>query len=213
VSPVQTETDTEIAGKTETTTETLPRPSNTTESLAGTSESSPAQQTPTPQLNETKYPVGLPYQTFGVSSTTSPLLGEGSKPAASVHPIRSEDEWQTIRTSGSEQPAELFEGYEFVTETDFDSETIIIVQRSYITGVMLQLESVSGVGTNEVLIRAKRIGESPVNTRHYRYLFIRLPTDGDEIEQITVKLEEFGEVVTLEYDGSGTPTPLPAGEE
>lgn len=207
ISPTPTVSPTENTRTTvETETESPTREPTETRTATAEPTETPETPTPTPELNKTRYAVGLPYQTFGMSSTDAPLLGKHDTHAG-VYPIRSKQEWKEVRTDGDQNAAETFEGYEFIAETDFSSETIVIVQKSYITGVVMQLESVSGVGTEHISMEARRVGETPLNTRHFRYLFVRLPTDGEEIERITVEIEQFGETVTLEYDGSGTPTP------
>lgn len=193
----------------ETPTRTAPSTPTATETPTATDTPTEDRETrsPTPDRNQTQYDVGFPHRTLGHETGDHQLLGDGEDAENGVQPIRSAAEWRQVRTDGDRDTAAFFRDYEFVAETDFDTETLVVVQRFYGSGLRPQIESVSGVGTPRVTIQAERVGFMPVQTVEFRYAFVRLPTAGDEIDRITIEIEENDEEVTLVYDETGTSTP------
>ncbi|MEZ3115879.1 hypothetical protein RYH80_08105 [Halobaculum sp. MBLA0147] len=192
----------------ETSTRTAPPTATATETPTATDTPTDDPDTPTltPALNQTQYDVGMPARRSGVDTSSGPLLGGEYGVAAGVAPIRSAAEWQRVRTDGTQAVADAFEGYEFVAETDFDTETIVVIQRDR-TGVRLRLRSVDGVGSPEIVIDGRRVDAAADRETDFEYLFVRLPTGGDEIERITAWISGYGTGSILVYDCACSSTP------
>ncbi|MEZ3115880.1 hypothetical protein RYH80_08110 [Halobaculum sp. MBLA0147] len=212
-SGAKTPTPPEASGSETLTRTAQPTPTATeTPTATDTPTDDPDTPTPTPALNQTQYDVELPFQTrptllsWGLLSGVQER-GSGSDIAASVRPIRSEAEWQRVLTNSDPEVVDAFEGNDFVVETDFGTETLVIFQRDYGYGLKPQIESIRGVGTPEIAIRGERVGTMPSQARGIKHVFVRLPTDGDEIDRITVQMEKNGGLVTVIYDETGASTP------
>jgi len=162
-------------------------------------------ETPTPEptvvTNESEYPADQPLKPKSVSDSYSQwfgydeplLLGPDDvlpQNNGAVRPIRSRENWRKTVTNATEQEDVDPFAYEFVDETGFETETIVVVQHAVFGGEWLRLLSVNGVGSPHVRLQVEQAGQGSVNSFFYAYVFLRLPTDGTEIEQITAAVDD-----------------------
>lgn len=145
-------------------------------------------QTPTPTVaegpNETEYPVDHPNER--ANKDYGPLF---SHDHGGVHPVRSRAEWQQFITEGPTHDSEgRLLDYEFITRTDFDSETVVIVEQKLVGGEKLRLQSVEGIGTPHLWLKVYVTGEEIYNLVVERYVFVRLPTKIEETKRITAEV-------------------------
>jgi hypothetical protein len=162
-------------------------------------------ETPTPEptvvTNESEYPADQPLKPKSVSDSYSQwfgydeplLLGPDDvlpQNNGAVRPIRSRENWRKTVTNATEQEDVDPFAYEFVDETGFETETIVVVQHAVFGGEWLRLLSVDGVGSPHVRLQVEQAGQGGFNSFFYAYVFLRLPTDGTEIEQITAAVDD-----------------------
>lgn len=162
-------------------------------------------ETPTPEptaaANESDYPADQPLKPSSVSDSYSqwlhyddPLFPSSDDVVpwknGAIRAIRSREQWREVVTNATEQEDVDPFAYEFVDETDFATETVVIVQHAVIGGEWLRLLSVDGVGDPHVQLHVEQAGSQNINSFFYSYVFSRIPTDGAEIERITAVVDD-----------------------
>lgn len=149
----------------------------------------PAQvDTPTPTAteatNETKYPVDHPNER--TNKPYGPLINHDY---GGVRPVRSQAEWRQLVTEGpTHDSTDEFLGYEFVTQTDFDTEAVVVVEQRVLGGESVRLQSVEGVGTPHLWLNVRRTGTGIYNMIVERYVFVRIPVRDKCLKRITAEV-------------------------
>jgi len=134
--------------------------------------------------NETEYPVDHPNERE--NNRYGPLI---SYEHGSVRPVGSRTEWQQLVTEGpTHGSVDKFLNYEFITQTDFDSESIVVIQQTVVSGKHIRLQSVRGIGTSHLWFNIHHAGEAAHTATVERYVFVRIPEKIREAERITAEV-------------------------
>lgn len=187
------------------------RPTGTAEPTA--SETTPTDEpTPTLSLNRTKFPVARPL-TPGYGPV-EPAVTEDLFDERPVRLIRSENEWASLRELLTQVTDVSFTDYEFVTNTSFDSHSVVAFAGEVSTaGGVLHLRRVRGIGrrTLRLWVREVRDGKQGTPTR---LLLVRVPNEGTRPVRAEVRYRRNPDDYRYEMYSNGveTPTPSPTPE-
>jgi|GEM_PF-1415566 len=178
-------------------------PSDTDENLSDTETVTPiSSDTETPVVtNQSAYPADQPLRIGSAEDSfqrwfdyDDPLIGDLDADLAAengaIQPVWSREHWRRIVTRATESEGVDPFAYEFVDETDFQTETVVVVQHAVIGGEWLRLLSVDGVGDPHLQLHVEQAGYEVANSYFYQYVFSRVPTDGTEIERITASVDD-----------------------
>jgi hypothetical protein len=162
---------------------------DTTESSETSHDAKTGTATTTPELNETRYPVAwqwdLPRRFF--EKGRDPRVG-----------LLTSDDW---RDAVGESVLST-EARSFLSETDFDSETVVAFETRVSAGLnRLVLNFVDGVGTSTVTLAVEEWeSRSGLNNSPLHLLLVRVPNQDVEPTVATVHLDTGEETTTVSTD-------------
>jgi hypothetical protein len=143
----------------------------------------------TPRFNETDYPVGYPWAPFGEPYLENPscLLEDISVTRSDFLLLDTLAEWKRLITQES-----AFSAYPFVTETDFDSSSIIVFETRITRGMYLETSEINGVSDGDISVVLHEAGKAVVNAEECFSVLIRLPINKSIVNIISIKLIDKG---------------------
>lgn len=169
-------------------------PSLTNTPTPDSSDTETAVPTVTEGANQTTYPTDQPVARTSIIRPSN-LWIDGNTPLISasdgaVQLVQSRAEWRQVVTEASGyDDVDPFQ-YSFVDRTEFESKTIVFVQHECGGGEWLRLLSINGVGTPVLQLRVEVASQPKIQQRLHMYVFVRLPTNGRKIKQITATVED-----------------------
>jgi hypothetical protein len=94
--------------------------------------------------------------------------------------LQSQSQWDAYRNAVEEATDDSLGGYEFAEETDFSTESIVVIEKEIDSLKRLRLAAVTGVGTESPHLCVSTVDAGTGNAIVTRLLLVRLPHRGTQ---------------------------------
>jgi hypothetical protein len=104
-----------------------------------------------------------------------------------VQPVRSQTEWKQLLQLGSEEARTLFSDYEFIAQTAFNRELVLVLQLRVHIDTSLQLRTLEQDRDSiQFRVDQRRVGDR--DTLAMWYMFIRVPETEEPLERVEAEV-------------------------